>query len=220
MSAPKDPIQYQKYIEKLKKSHTGYKMPEAQKQKIREGNLGKIMSIEARQKISLAQKRRKHKPLSEEGRRNMSLAKKGKKLSKEHKKKLKENWRTGKMKGMRGKIPWNKGKKYPQFSGKNASQWKGGITPINIQIRTSFEYRLWSDSVWNRDNNCCQKCGENITYKLVAHHILNFSSHIELRLAIDNGITFCRPCHKAFHKRYGKRNNTREQLLEFLQQMA
>lgn len=30
------------------------------------------------------------------------------------------------VKSMRGYIPWNKGKKYPQFSRENSSKWKGG----------------------------------------------------------------------------------------------
>jgi hypothetical protein len=50
----------------------------------------------------------------------------------------------------------------------------------------------------------------------MAHHILNFSNYIEIRMAIDNGITFCRPCHKAFHHRYGIKNNNRVQVEEFL----
>ncbi len=103
------------------------------------------------------------------------------------------------------------------FKGERSYRWKGGISPINNQIRGSLEYKLWSDSVWNRDNNCCQKCGENRISKLVAHHILNFSKYIELRFAIDNGITFCRDCHKKFHNQYGRKNNTKEQLTEFLQ---
>ncbi len=94
--------------------------------------------------------------------------------------------------------------------------WKGGVTPIHNKIRASFEYKLWQDSVLNRDGNKCKKCGENRTYKLVAHHILNFSSYVELRFAIDNGITFCKECHNLFHRIYKKRNNTREQVIEFL----
>lgn len=101
--------------------------------------------------------------------------------------------------------------------GDKAKNWKGGITPINNKIRGSLEYKLWSDSVWNRDNNCCQKCGENRLRNLVAHHIKNFAQFLELRFAIDNGITFCRNCHKEFHKKYGNKNNTQEQLKEFLE---
>lgn len=70
--------------------------------------------------------------------------------------------------------------------------------------------------MFSRDGNICQKCEEKRVKKLVAHHILNFSSHITLRFAIDNGITFCRECHKKFHKQYGFRNNNKEQVYEFI----
>jgi ribosomal protein L37AE/L43A len=94
--------------------------------------------------------------------------------------------------------------------------WRGGISTETEIIRHSLESKLWQDSVKNRDNNCCQKCGENAVRRLTAHHILNFSKFVELRFAIDNGITFCVKCHKAFHKRYTTKNNNREQLNEFL----
>ncbi len=103
-----------------------------------------------------------------------------------------------------------------QNSGSLHPQWKGGITPVNNTIRGSLEYKLWQDSVKNRDGNCCTKCGDTRISRLMAHHILNFSSNPELRFAIDNGITFCRPCHKAFHKKYTVRNNSRAQINEFL----
>jgi len=37
-----------------------------------------------------------------------------------------------------------------------------------------------------------------------------------LRFAIDNGITLSEQSHKEFHKIYGKENNTKKQLKEFL----
>ena len=49
-----------------------------------------------------------------------------------------------------------------------------------------------------------------------AHHILNYAEHKELRLNVDNGITFCVDCHKIFHKRFGYKNNNKEQINEFL----
>ena len=115
----------------------------------------------------------------------------------------------------KGQKSWNKGLKGFN-AGEKSPSWKGGISPINNKIRGSLEYKLWEDSVFNKDWNHCQRCGDNRIYKLVAHHILNFSKYIELRFAIDNGITFCRECHKKFHTKYGKKNNTKEQLEEFL----
>jgi len=102
-----------------------------------------------------------------------------------------------------------------KISGKNAHRWKGGITSKHIAIRQSIELRLWRESVFARDNWTCQKY--NIQgCKLCAHHIKNFAQYPELRTSIDNGITFSDKAHKEFHKKYGRRNNTLEQLIEFL----
>ena len=109
-----------------------------------------------------------------------------------------------------------KNKPHYNQRGKKHYNWQGGITSINQKIRGSLEMKLWQDSVFNRDCNYCQKCGENRISKLVAHHILNFSKYIDIRFAIDNGITFCNNCHKEFHKRYGRKNNIKEQVEEFL----
>lgn len=108
------------------------------------------------------------------------------------------------------------GKKRPDISGNKNGRWKGGISTENEKIRHSLESKLWQDSVKNRDGNRCQKCGENRISKLTAHHILNFSSHKELRFAIDNGIALCRNCHKEFHMKYKYTNNTREQIDSFI----
>lgn len=112
-------------------------------------------------------------------------------------------------------VAWNKGKKFPQFSGENCASWKGGITPRSLRIRNSIEYKLWRDAVFSRDGYTCQKTRKK-GINLVVHHIQNFSQFPELRLAIDNGITLSIEAHKEFHKIYGKKNNTREQLNEFL----
>ena len=93
--------------------------------------------------------------------------------------------------------------------------WKDGITPINKKIRNGIESRLWREANFARDNWTCQKCKERGGV-LHSHHIYNFSQYPELRFAIDNGITFCKNCHDKFHKIYGKKNNTREQVEEFL----
>jgi len=115
---------------------------------------------------------------------------------------------------IKGKVPYNKGIKSNICKEKHWN-WKGGINPTNDTIRKSLEYKLWNDAVFARDGYICQKTGTK-GGKLHSHHILNFSSHPELRFAINNGITLSEKSHKEFHKIYGNKNNTREQLLEFL----
>lgn len=102
-----------------------------------------------------------------------------------------------------------------QNKGEKNLRWKGGITPENIKIRNSIETKLWKQSVFAKDGYTCQKTGIK-GGKLIAHHIQNFSKYPELRFAIDNGITLSEKSHKEFHKKYGIKNNSREQLLEFL----
>ena len=111
-----------------------------------------------------------------------------------------------------------KGEKRENLRGKNHWNWQGGITPINQKIRGSLEYKIWEDGVKSINKWNCQKCGDARISKLVAHHIQSFAQYPELRFALDNGIAFCRDCHKEFHKIYGRKDNVREQVEEFLQQ--
>ena len=102
--------------------------------------------------------------------------------------------------------------------GNKSPGWKGDRMagyPENERIRKSFEYILWRKSVFKRDNFTCQKYG-TIGGELIAHHINNFADFPEIRLAIDNGITLSKKAHEEFHKIYGKSNNTKGQLEEFL----
>ena len=158
--------------------------------------------------------------------------KKGEKMSEEQINKIKKG-RKGKGIGntngfIKGMIPHNKGKKSPWttkrnrenhllgiFKGSKSHFWKGGITSINHIIRGSAEYGLWKKSVFLRDNFTCQKYGTR-GGDLRAHHINNFAEFPEIRLAIDNGITLSKKAHREFHKIYGFKNNTKEQLEEFL----
>lgn len=85
--------------------------------------------------------------------------------------------------------------KIEKMSGENNLKWRGGITPENVRIRTSIEYRLWREAVFARDNWTCQKCGQR-GGNLFAHHIKSFSKFPETRFAIDNGDTLCIKCHE------------------------
>lgn len=92
-------------------------------------------------------------------------------------------------------------KPQPWRCGEKNHLWKGGITPINMAIRNSLEYKIWRRAVFERDNYTCVWCGVRCkkglgkTVKLNADHIKPFSQYPELRFAIDNGRTLCKPCH-------------------------
>ena len=126
--------------------------------------------------------------------------------------KIKDTSRMGKIRKGKHCSPNSEFKKgHPNYSKRKlihktdeSKIWRGRI-----------EYRLWREAVFARDGWICQKCKEKGIY-LHPHHILNFSIWVGFRFAIDNGITFCQNCHKLFHKKYGVKNNTKEQLEEFL----
>ena len=77
--------------------------------------------------------------------------------------------------------------------------YKGGITPENRVIRNSEKYKIWRESVFERDSYTCQNCFKKGTI-LNAHHIKEFSKYPDLRFEISNGITLCKPCHIEEHK--------------------
>jgi hypothetical protein len=176
---------------KMSKSHIGkkgFKFSDKSKKKMSLSHLGKYPSKEHLHKLSIAHLKFYNNPENRKRWSNMSL---GRKHTIESRKKMSEAQK-----------------------GSKCYAWKGGITPINFAIRNSIQYRLWRESVFARDNWICQRCKKN--GGIVAHHIKPFSSYSELRFAIDNGIVFCKSCHNLFHSIYGKKDNNKEQIEEFI----
>lgn len=81
--------------------------------------------------------------------------------------------------------------------------WIGNIHPLdkkrNSLDRRCKRYRDWRKEVFERDNYCCQIC--NSEKKLEAHHIKEFSKYKKLRFDVSNGITLCKKCHIAIHRK-------------------
>lgn len=189
------------------------------KRKIGEANKGKIISLETIKKM---RDRMTGTKLSEEIKRKISEALVGRKLSEETKQRMSEAQKRmmtpekrEKLREFAKKNHFEKRFGDNDYKGDKSPSWKGGITPQNRIIRASIEYRLWREAVFARDNYTCQSCGERGRI-LHSHHNKNFADYPELRTSIENGTTLCRECHIEFHKEYGKRNNTKEQLDEFL----
>jgi len=139
-----------------------------------------------------------------------------------------------------GYIPWNMGKTGVQiawnkgipcseetkqklsdackgrFEQEDSPHWNPNLTDEERQIRRNYpEYAEWRTEVYKRDNYICQICfkrGGNIN----AHHIESYRNNPDLRTELSNGITMCEEHHKDFHHQYGRGNNTKQQLIEFI----
>ena len=73
------------------------------------------------------------------------------------------------------------------------------------KARNIAGYNRWVKSILGRDKHTCQICGRK-GGKLNAHHIKTFAKYPELRLEVDNGITYCEECHKKLHREHGRGN--------------
>lgn len=97
---------------------------------------------------------------------------------------------------------------------------------IPLEQWTDFEYnkedpkrsKYKSDKfclqVYIKANYTCDLCGK-YGGKFNAHHLNNWKQFINQRYDLDNIICLCINCHRSFHKKFGTRNNTKEQYLEF-----
>ena len=176
----------------------------------------KRLSEEHKKKISLAHMGIRI-PHREETKMKISNTMKGRKPN-NYGKKHSEEWKRKMSEIHKGHIGYSKGKKLnltlkqrkargDLIRGEKHFNWKGGISSINKKIRNSFEYKLWRNAVFERDNFTCIWCGQ-IGRKLHADHIKPFALFPELRFAIDNGRTLCITCHKKTNTylKYYKKN--------------
>ena len=115
---------------------------------------------------------------------------KGRKLTKEHKQKISQ--------ALKGIMPKNLSLINANKNGSNNPAWKGGITTEHYRLRRSNRFKNWRIKIFERDNYTCQmvNCMKR-GVELEAHHIKQFSQHPKLRFEVTNGITLCKPCHKA-----------------------
>ena len=145
---------------------------------------------------------------------------KGKKLTKEHKEKVRQA-NLGKVlsqktrKKVSSSLMGNKrGRGNKGRTGDRASNWKGGLTSLGVLVRNSSEYKRWRSDVFKRDYWTCQTCqrkGGGI--RVQAHHKKPFAqimgeNHItaiwEVQKCqelwdVSNGVTLCEECHRLAH---------------------
>ena len=168
---------------------------------------GKKLSIEAREKMSVAAKKRigrlNHffgKKHSAETKRKIGLSKLGKKQSTEAIAK-----RSIKLRGKKRTEATRRRMSEAQ-KGNKGNNWKGGLEPINKRIHHSIDYKIWRQMVFERDDYTCRKCRKRGSC-LHPHHIKGFAHYPQLRFKLDNGATLCDPCHREFHSKFGEGRN-------------
>lgn len=81
-----------------------------------------------------------------------------------------------------------------KISGMAHWNWKGGISKRSL---TTKKYKNWRQSVLERDNYTCKKCGSKDD--LHVHHIIRWTDNVELRYDINNGLALCSQCHYKLH---------------------
>jgi hypothetical protein len=74
-----------------------------------------------------------------------------------------------------------------------------GLSKARVKFQNSKEWNKLRRECFNRDDYTCKICGNTGGY-LEAHHIKDYANHKELRLSIDNLITYCIECHREYHK--------------------
>lgn len=82
-----------------------------------------------------------------------------------------------------------------KMRGANSVHWRGGATTENKRQRNSWQFKLWREAVFKRDDWTCQDCKKK-GGNLHPHHVKAFALFPELRFAIDNGLTLCEECHR------------------------
>lgn len=140
------------------------------------------LTEEHKKKITDAQKGKK-KPGTSSARKGVkrpdhSLALKGRKYSLEH------------------RLAISRGNKKAVREGRSVFKIKGN-GHIDLD-RRRIEYDLWREKLLERAGNKCEKCES--TKRLHAHHKKCFYEFPELRIDIDNGEILCQSCHSKWHK--------------------
>jgi len=177
----------------------GYKQTEEHRKKLRKAKfqkghkigLGRHLSEETRKKLSKAHQERKKKL--------------GYINSPKTRKKLSEAIKRSYI-----QYPYLKKIRSERFRKEKHPNWKGGITPLQFQIRNSHKYRQWRSDIFTRDDFTCILCGKKGCYLEADHYPKKFSiilNEYKIKILedalnceelwnINNGRTLCKKCHR------------------------
>lgn len=145
---------------------------------------------------------------SEETKKKISEANKGKPKPWFKGKKQSPEWIEKRVSKSRGEKHWNYGGISPNRGIPMTEEQKEKIRQAHLRKwdligrrtkrpyrHAGWQYNLWRKKVYERDNYTCRICGQKGGY-LQADHIKSWFQYPELRYDVNNGRTLCFPCHK------------------------
>lgn len=101
-----------------------------------------------------------------------------------------ENYGSARISKIAHKV---KGVPRPSIRGANHPSYKGTRTERRTEMERT-EYKVWRATIFKRDNYTCVVCNQPGP-RIEAHHIYPWSSHVDLRYSVLNGVTLCHTCH-------------------------
>jgi hypothetical protein len=79
-----------------------------------------------------------------------------------------------------------------KHAGKNHYLWIEDRSKVKTSNLHDAKRKIWSKTVYKRDNYTCKMQNSDCNGRLEAHHILRWADYPELRYDINNGITLCK----------------------------
>lgn len=106
------------------------------------------------------------------------------------------------------------------YTGENNPNWKGGHKTLNQRIRSTKDYSHWRDAIIEKYGSICMLTNSYTDHPEL-HHIYPMSTHPEYMFEEWNVIILDEKYHNmfikgSFHHKYGSKNNTPEQLQEYI----
>ena len=205
----KMPEWHKEIMRKISLESNPMKKPEIVK-KVSEALKGRKFTIEHKNKLHIAFKSRSAWNKGKKRYWNSGV-KKGHKfgpMPKEHKEKL----RIANLGKNKGKIAWNKGKNYPEYSGDKNPAWLGGKS---FEPYTKEFNKIFREEILKRDGFMCVKCmmrNEDhlkLFNRCLSIHHINYDKQLSI---LENCITLCTRCHM-------ETNTNRDSWIKFFQSL-
>lgn len=155
---------------------------------------GRVFSEEHRAKLSDAHRGKKLSPLTDEHKRKISESEKGRIPSRGMTGKSHSEEARRKI-SIAGRGRNCSEETRLKRSASLRKHYKGNRLIDRGRREGTWEYLEWRAAVFRRDNWTCQTCQKRGGF-LQAHHIKSWAKYPDLRYVIDNGVTLCKnPCH-------------------------